>query len=164
MGNNLFNKGKSEGEARAAALDEASTEELSTRTSVADQQLQEASKQAIEDRIGLDKSLIQPTRMEFTNTDGKTITSVYHQMLTQDSKISNIKAEDKPVFRMWRSLINHALYLRAYDFALVLHAEYEHELAINSSVGGFERKALITTISNMIKGKGEGQNEGKKLL
>lgn len=163
MGNSLFGKGKTDDEKRVAALDDASTEELSTRTAVADQQLQEASKQAIEDRIGLDKSLIQPTRIEFTDSKGKVIASIFHQMLTQDSKISNIKAEDKPIFRMWRSLINHALYLRAYDFALVLHAEYEHELAINSSVGGFERKALITTISNMIKGKGEGQ-EGKKLI
>lgn len=102
-----------------------------------DERLVEMAQARIEDMIGLNMALITPSRLSDSD---------YHALVSRDLKISNLKEEDVSLLRLWVSTINHLVSDGLDDTARVLHAEMLAFLASKSSVNGFERKALITTL------------------
>ena len=129
-------------------------EDLENRSLDRDLGLVEEGKARLETLIDLNKELIQPTRM---------LNSEYHQALTRDLKISNIGANEFEFIRAWLSLIDHLLFIGLEDAAKVMHAELLGFLAAKSSVDGFEREALISTIARILKGS-EQQPQQRKLF
>lgn len=119
-------------------------------------EIAEQSRQRVEDMVGLNKEIITPTRLEH---------SKYHILLSKDLKLSNINENDVRLGSAYFSAINHLLFLKVTTSAKVLHAEMMEYLALKSSVGGFERKSLISTISSVLRGKpAEGGGEKQKFL
>lgn len=112
------------------------------RTTQFDLQLAEETKQRIEDLVAFNSELINPSRLK---------DSEFHKIIGKDFKISNLKQEDIPLVRLWQSLIDHLLFMGLRDTAKVFHAELIGFLAAKSSVEGFERQMLISTLTKMYK-------------
>lgn len=123
--------------------------------------LAEETRARIEDMVAFNLRLISPTRIQDSNTDkiGK-----YHQLLTQDLKISNITVEDVKILRLWFSLIDHLKFMGLDEIVEVYHAELEAFLALKCSVSGFERMALISTLSKVFKETKNSESQRKGLL
>lgn len=113
-----------------------------------DRELTEEAKARIEDMVGLNMALITPTRVVM---DGDSSATKYHKLVNKDFKISNITKDDVRIVRAYQSVINHIMFLDIPTAAAVFHSELEGFLASQSSVDGFERKSLITAISNVVK-------------
>jgi len=119
-----------------------------------DERLVEQAQSRIEDLIGLNMALISPTRLK---------DSEYHALVSRDFKITNLNEADIPLVRLWVSLINHVVADGLDDMARVLHAELLAFFASKSSLRGFERRALITTLVESRKTH-VTETQGKGLL
>jgi len=120
-----------------------------------DRQLAEETRARVEDMVSFNTELIHPTRLK---------NSEFHKLVGKDFKISKLTDEDVKIILRFQSTINHFLFIGLKDFATVLHAELIGYLAAKSSVGGFEREALITTLSKFYRETRAGHGEAKRKL
>lgn len=102
----------------------------------------EEARSRIEDAISWNTALITPTK--FKN-------SPFHNLVTKEFKISNMREEDVKLIQLWQSLANMLLTLGMVKPAALVHAELTGFLAVRSSVDGFERKMLVTNLSKLEK-------------
>lgn len=121
----------------------------------------------IEDLIGWNTALITPTHFK---------SSPFHNLVTKEFKISNIKEEDVRLIQLWQSLANMLITLGMVQPAALVHAELTGFLAVRSSIDGFERQMLVTQLSKLEKSitsqmterqgglGGSGSNPIKKLF
>lgn len=124
-----------------------------------DNDLTQETRAKIEDLAAFNSDLINPTKME---THGRI--TPYHALLTKESKVSNITVEDRELLHKWRALLDHALFLKLPETTQVIHAEMQDFLATSSSVDGFERKSLISSISNIFKRQVSSEPQKKQLI
>ena len=127
----------------------------------------EETRNRIEDLIGWNTALITPTRFK---------SSPFHNLVTKEFKISNIKEEDVKLIQLWQSLSNMLITLGMLQPAALVHAELTGFLAVRSSIDGFERQMLVTQLSKFEKNitsnlterqearGGSGSNPIKKLF
>ena len=113
-----------------------------------EKELAEETRARIEDMVGFNLRLIEPSRLMDEKTQK---TSAYHALLSKDLKISNITVEDVKILRLWFALIDHLRFMCLDETVEVYHAELEAFLALKCSVNGFEREALISTLSKVFK-------------
>ena len=136
-------------------FEDMSREDFESRRDDRDLALMEEARARVDNMFELNKELIQPGRLKG---------SEYHQLLVRDLKISNLEPGDVETIRLWVSLIDHLLYIEIRDAAIIMHAELVAFLASKSSVDGFERKALITTVNRMFRDQGDSKSEGGRKL
>ena len=107
-----------------------------------DHEMQIDTVRRIESMVDLSKELITPSKIK---------ASPYHELIGKDLKISNLTREDVATVQLWIGLINQLVNAGLVESARVMHSELVAYLAAHSSINGFERRALITSINKIFK-------------
>jgi hypothetical protein len=69
-----------------------------------------------------------------------------YEILTKDLTTTNLDQDDVEIGCLYLSLVNHLIFLKMYQPAATVHAEFEGWLSLKASVNGFGRESLIKTI------------------
>lgn len=128
-----------------------------------DKDISEETKARIEDLVAFNSDLIRPQRVNWDTKNGSQA-SPFHELISKDFKISKITEGDVAIIRLYQSTIDHYVFIGLKGMATVLHAELIGFLAAKSSVNGFEREALISTLTKIYKDTKQSSPQPRRLI
>jgi hypothetical protein len=139
------------------------SQEVDANSEIADdhynQELTQDSRSKMEDMFQLNQYLVDIPKIK----RGEEV-SRYLSLVTKESKTSNLSEEDRHLVHKWRTMLNYAVYFDLPEFTETTLTELIDFLATSSSVGGFERLSLISTISQIKKATGALEPQTRKLI